>query len=185
MHALLSAALRRAATRLRVTISAYQVSLALPSPTWGIFLRLVGLRPIESKLAPCAACDWPSAGKAVSPGPALSIKPTLGTALTNACAPLPPACEQARNGCLISFEWLFLSAQTICHYHVVKRAPHKTKAGKKKPVGAKYQFDPPHHHSNPSSVKTFTAKQSFYLPQTLVRFTHLSLPSLSSKMLFI
>lgn len=52
--------------------------------------------------------------------------------------------NSAWNGCLISFEWLFLSAQTICHYHVVKRALHKTKARrKKKTVGAKYQFDSP------------------------------------------
>jgi len=42
---------------------------------------------------------------------------------------LPPA-NSAWNGCLISFEWLFLPAQTICHYHVVKRAPRKTKEGK-------------------------------------------------------
>ena len=59
--------------------------------------------------------------------------------------PGPLPVNRAWNGCLISFEWLFLSAQTICHYHVVKRALHKTKAGKKnkKPVGAKYHFDPP------------------------------------------
>lgn len=59
--------------------------------------------------------------------------------------------NSAWNGCLISFEWLFLSAQTICHYHVVKRALHKTKARKKNPVGAKYQFDSPqplHHKKN-------------------------------------
>lgn len=64
--------------------------------------------------------------------------------------------NSAWNGCLISFEWLFLSAQTICHYHVVKRALHKTKARKKNPVGAKYQFDSPHPtppHPYPSTTK--------------------------------
>jgi hypothetical protein len=51
------------------------------------------------------------------------------------------------NGCLISFEWLFLPAQTICHYHVVKRALHKTKeGGGVELVGAKYQFDSPLLH---------------------------------------
>lgn len=49
--------------------------------------------PMVPQLSPCAARDWLSGGRAVSQEPELSIKPTLGPALTNACATLPPACE--------------------------------------------------------------------------------------------
>ncbi|KAK5874273.1 hypothetical protein PBY51_019237 [Eleginops maclovinus] len=49
--------------------------------------------PMALQLSSCAAYDWLRAGRAVSQELGLSIKPTLGTALTNACAALPPACE--------------------------------------------------------------------------------------------
>lgn len=78
---------------------------------------------------------------------------------------LPPV-NSAWNGCLISFEWLFLPAQTICHYHVVKELCVKQK--REKLVGAKYQFD-----FFSVYASRITAKQNIYSNQRLLRRSQL------------
>ena len=168
--------------RLCSRISAYHVLSAATGPHVGsprllslpslLLLLLLppsaALHPMAWPLSPCAARDWPSAVGAVSQEPRLSIKATLVSGADKWLRfSLLPA-NRARNGCLISFEWLFLSAQTICHYHVVKRAVHKTKEKKRKSQqGLNISLIPPPPPSlKPSPMKTCAAKQSFYLHQT-------------------
>lgn len=63
-----------------------QLHVGLPFPVTARY-------PMDVQLSYLLAYNWPEAAKAVSQDPMLSINTTRGSALTNACASLPPACK--------------------------------------------------------------------------------------------